>query len=227
MRCKTRISTLLILTLAAAVALSSAQQEPLQQAEGSNAADFLTKGTVAMGKGKFGDAINHFSDAIAIDPNNYVSYYRRATAALSLGRSSAAMNDFDKIILMNPKFAQAHLQKAKLSAKDGRLDAAKDSIDQYLKLKNADEEGKELKTAIEGATANLKALKKTKIIIDKSLQSGKNITTDKSLPSKVEDCLRLASLILEVSPSHLDARRDRAECSLAKGEYEDTIADWT
>lgn len=232
MRHANHLILILVVTFASAAVLASGQQQqqvPLEEhnAGASSASEFLKQGTKAMASGRFADAISHFDDAILADPDNYLSYYRRATAALSLGRSGSAMSDFDKINQMNPKFPQAHLQKAKILAKDGRLDRAKESIDRYMKLKKDDEEGKELKKTIEGATSNLKSLKKTKDGIDKSLQSGKNITTDKSLPTKLEDCLKLASLVLEVSPSSLEARRDRADCALAKGEHEDAIADWT
>jgi DnaJ family protein C protein 3 len=229
MRHAKHLILILVITLASAAVLASGQQVPLEEQNGgaSSASEFLKQGTKAMASGRFADAISHFDDAILADPDNYLSYYRRATAALSLGRSGSAMSDFDKINQMNPKFPQAHLQKAKLLAKDGRLDRAKESVDQYVKLKKDDEEGKELKKTIEGATSNLKSLKKTKEGIDKILHSGKNITTDKTLPTKLEDCLKLASLVLEISPSSLEARRDRADCALAKGEHEDAIADWT
>lgn len=234
MRCTGHLILLVVFTLTAVTILVSAQEQAaFKYSDGQgttgkgSASDYLKQGTVAMSTGKFADAIGHFNEAILLDPGNYLSYYRRATAALSLGRSSSAMSDFDKIIELNPKFAQAYLQRAKLLTKDGRLDRAKNSVDQYLRLKKDDEEGKELKKTIEGATLNLKALKKTKEAIDKSLQKGKNITTDSSLPTKLDDCMRLASLVLEISPSSLEARRDRADCALAKGEHEDAIADWT
>jgi tetratricopeptide (TPR) repeat protein len=234
MRCTNRLVLIVVITLAsAAVFVSGEQQVPLRENAASgdavkqSAADYLKQGSKAMALGKFADAISHFDDAILADPDNYLSYYRRATASLSLGRSGSAIADFDKINLMNPKFPQAHLQKAKLLIKDGRLDKARESRDHYMMLKKTDDEGKELKKTIDSAASNLKTLQKTKQSIDKSLQSGKNITTDKSLPSKVDECMKLASLILEVSPSSLEARRDRADCALAKGEYEDAIADWT
>lgn len=175
MRCTNRLILILVITLASAAILVSAEQQvPLGEQNGGqdagklSAADYLKQGTAAMAKGKFGDAISHFNDAILVDPDNYLSYYRRATAALSLGRSGSALADFDKINLMNPKFPQAHLQKAKLLTKDGRLDRAKESLNHYMKLKKDDEEGKELKKTIEGAASNLKALKKTKEAIDKA-----------------------------------------------------------
>jgi len=224
-----------MLTVAVSIILVSAQnQVPFENQDGStgassksSAADYLKQGTVAMSTGRFGDAISHFNEAITLDPNNYLTYYRRATAALSLGRSSSALSDFDKIIELNPKFAQAYLQRAKLLTKEGKLDTAKDSIDHFLKHKKDDEEGKGLKKNIEETSSHLKQLRKTKEAIDKSVKSGKNITTDKNLPSKVDDCMRLASLILEASPSLLEVRKDRADCALTKGEYEDAIADWT
>lgn len=238
MRCANRLISLLVLTLTLYIILVSAQnanQVPFEAPQSdesttsktSSAADYLKQGTAAMSTGRFADAITHFNEAITLDPDNYLTYYRRATAALSIGRTSSASSDFDKIIQLNPKFAQAYLQKAKLITKEGKFDNARESIDQYIKLKKDDDEAKELKKSIEAASANFKLLRKAKESIDKSLTSGKNITTDKSMPSKVDDCMRLASLILEVSPSLLEVRKDRADCALAKGEYADAIADWT
>ena len=221
------VAAVLAATFTAAQHQTPFEQHASSDSPKASSADLLKQGTAAMSTGRFADAVAHFSDAISLDPDNYLSYYRRATAALSLGRSSSALSDFDKIIELNPKFAQAHVQRAKLLAKEGKLEGAKDSVDRYLKLKVDDEEAKELRKAIAETTSNLNKLRKAKEGVDKAIQSGKNVTSDKTLISKVEDCMRLASLVLEVSPSLLEVRRDRADCALAKGDHEDAIADWT
>lgn len=200
-------------------------------AEGSNSptvSQLLKAGTVALTTGRMSEAIANFDAAIAAEPNNYLSYYRRATAYLSSGRTASALADLDQILMLNPKFAQAYIQKAKISAREGDLDAAKRSIQEYLMLKKGDEEAIVLSNNIEAALSNLKMLASAHANVGKLVEKGQAPSVrESSLNARLDDCLRHASQVLEVSPSLLEARRMRADCHLAKGEYESALGDWT
>jgi DnaJ family protein C protein 3 len=200
--------------------------EASKQAAPSSPAELLKKGTLSLTLGKYADAIEFFDEAIKSEPDNYLSYYRRATAALSLGRSSSALADFDRIIVLNPKFPAAHLQRAKVLAKEGDLSLAKEALKEFLKLKKNDEEGTQLLTAVEAALSQIKALSKTKAEVDKARVAGKDSASDAKVAARLQECRRLATQILEVSPSLLEVRRSRAECALIDREIQDAVADW-
>lgn len=188
----------------------------------------LKDGTMALTTGRMNEAIVKFDAAIAAEPNNYLSYYRRATAYLSSGRTASALADLDKLLTLNPKFAQAHMQKAKLFAKDGDLKAAKRSMEEYVNLKKGDEEATILSNNVEAALSNLKMLASAHANVKKLFEQGQMPSTnDNVLSARLDDCLRYASQVLEVSPSLLEARRSRADCHLARGEYESALGDWT
>lgn len=217
-----RARALLAVTLVASAALVFAQDH----AEHS-VGDLLKRGTVAMTTGRFSDAIGFFDSAIDLEPNNYLSYYRRATAQLSLGRSSAALTDFDEILKLNPKFAKAHLERAKILTREGELEQAHDAVKAYLVNKKEDAEAKELQASIDAALKNVKSVHKAHNSVMSAVQKGKQPATDSSLARSIDECQRNAGLVLDTAPSMLGVRRIRADCLVAKGEFQDAMADWT
>ena len=51
--------------------------------------------------GKYEEALNSFSKAIEINPDNFVSYFNRASIKMSLGDIEGARVDFKKSELLN------------------------------------------------------------------------------------------------------------------------------
>ena len=51
--------------------------------------------------GKYVEALNSFSKAIEINPDNFVSYFNRASIKMSLGDIEGARVDFKKSELLN------------------------------------------------------------------------------------------------------------------------------
>lgn len=76
-------------------------------------------------------AIEEFTRAIAIDPNNALAYYRRGCAYASVHRSDKAIEDFDRAIALNPGDAAALFQRALTHSAMGNFDAA---ITDYSKV---------------------------------------------------------------------------------------------
>jgi stress-induced-phosphoprotein 1 len=69
------------------------------------------KGNAAFSAGKFEEAIQHFSDAIAVDPNNHVLYSNRSACSSSLMRYQEALDDAEKVVSIKPDWAKGYSRK--------------------------------------------------------------------------------------------------------------------
>src|SRR3990167_834317 len=67
-----------------------------------SADELKAKGNAAMAQNNFVDAVKYYSDAIALDPNNYVLYSNRSAAQVSLGNFEDALQDGEKTVSLNP-----------------------------------------------------------------------------------------------------------------------------
>src|SRR3990167_6498588 len=67
-----------------------------------SADELKAKGNAAMAQNNFVDAVKYYSDAIALDPNNYVLYSNRSAAQVSLGNFEDALQDGEKTVSINP-----------------------------------------------------------------------------------------------------------------------------
>jgi tetratricopeptide (TPR) repeat protein len=57
----------------------------------------MEKGNLFLAKGQFADALQHYHEAVELDPSNYQIYFRRATVLLATGKVKAALPDLDKV----------------------------------------------------------------------------------------------------------------------------------
>jgi DnaJ homolog subfamily C member 3 len=137
-------------------------------------------------------------------------YYKRATAYFSLNRHPNALDDFDKVLsLTSNSFDSALLMKARIHVKDGRWNDARDALKQYSSKVKGDKSASELTLAIsEGDSAGRKA--------------------EKAMKSQLwTACVEAASQALKTASHSLEIRQYRAECSLASGDIEGSVADLT
>ncbi len=73
--------------------------------------EWFEKG-VALGKaGNYKEAIEAFTKAIEIDPNNATAYRNRGLAYKSLGNNEQAIQDYDKAIELNPQYLDAYISR--------------------------------------------------------------------------------------------------------------------
>lgn len=217
--------------------------------EGRTHPQLLSEANLYLTTGRYNEALSSLDAALHLDPTHYLTYYRRATALLSLGRSGSALSDLDKLLELNPKFSNAWIQKAKIQCKEGELDKAQESVKQYKKVGGAsssssssgnDADAEKIASDIQRAltaqsrmaaahdAASWAVTKHLKKASSKEGQTGvsEQIMADKTLQQKAQQCAEEATTLLEVSPSHLRARRNRADCKLWLGELEDAMADW-
>eukprot|EP00485_Elphidium_margaritaceum_P011893 CAMPEP_0202703630 /NCGR_PEP_ID=MMETSP1385-20130828/16447_1 /ASSEMBLY_ACC=CAM_ASM_000861 /TAXON_ID=933848 /ORGANISM="Elphidium margaritaceum" /LENGTH=580 /DNA_ID=CAMNT_0049361511 /DNA_START=39 /DNA_END=1781 /DNA_ORIENTATION=- len=73
-----------------------------------------SEGNELFSAGKFGAAIEKYTDAIARNPDDHKVYSNRATAFCKLMRWDAAMADCDKCIALDPLFIKAYIRKGKI-----------------------------------------------------------------------------------------------------------------
>jgi tetratricopeptide (TPR) repeat protein len=75
--------------------------------EQTSAAEQLKQsGNEAFNLKKFKEAIEFYSQAIELDPNNHILFSNRSTCYTSLGRYDEALKDAEVIIQLNPNWAK-------------------------------------------------------------------------------------------------------------------------
>jgi stress-induced-phosphoprotein 1 len=69
------------------------------------------KGNEALNEGKFGEAVNFYSEAITLDPTNHVLYSNRSAAHAKAEEWDDALKDADKTVELNPSWARGYSRK--------------------------------------------------------------------------------------------------------------------
>merc|ERR1719203_1988802 len=72
------------------------------------------EGNALFGEGKFGDAIDKYSEAIKRNPKDHKIFSNRATAFCKLMRWDAALEDCASAIKIDPLFVKAYIRKGKI-----------------------------------------------------------------------------------------------------------------
>ena len=104
------------------------------------------KGNEAFSSGKFEEAINFFTQAIAIDPNNHVLYSNRSGSYASLGKFQDALEDALKTVEIKPEWAKSYSRKG--AALFG-LQKYADALEAYETAQSLDPANTSIKTSIE------------------------------------------------------------------------------
>ncbi|KAG2014338.1 DnaJ domain-containing protein [Coprinopsis cinerea AmutBmut pab1-1] len=170
----------------------------------------INRANVLLSSGNFGEAAKIYTEAIEQSPSDYLLYYKRATAYMSLQRHTAALDDFDKVLsLTGNTFDTAHYMKARVHLKEGDFVQARQSLAAYVRAKKGvkDKDVEELETDInEGERLKNK--------------------TEKERRSQLwTACVDTAGQTLRLASHAADVRVWRAECALASGDVESSVAD--
>ena len=76
-----------------------------------SAASFKEAGNAFLTAGKFEEAVEAYTQAIALDPTDHVFYSNRSAAYLSKGDPELALGDAVKCTEINPKWAKGYSRK--------------------------------------------------------------------------------------------------------------------
>jgi len=66
------------------------------------ALDLKDKGNAALANGDYEQAIEHYTQAIALDPNNHVLFSNRSAAYAKQGKYQNALEDAEKTVSIKP-----------------------------------------------------------------------------------------------------------------------------
>ena len=84
---------------------------------------------------KYDSAIEYYSKALAIDPNDAECYYWLAIAYSGKEDLPQALNNFNKAIELDPKYIEAYTMRSELHRKMGNKDLAEEDLKKASSLK--------------------------------------------------------------------------------------------
>lgn len=109
------------------------------------------KGNIALAAGKIDDAIELYSSAIALDPQNHVLYSNRSAAYAKAKLYEKALNDANKTLELKPDWAKGYSRKGSALAFMDRIDEAINCYEAGLRI---DPTNAALKKDLEAARCN-------------------------------------------------------------------------
>ena len=118
----------------------------------TTANDWKEKGNALVKEKKYKEALDCYSKAIEIDPNNQILYSNRSLMHCNLGEFQEALDDADKAISIKPDYGKAYLRKGK--ALEG-LNKIKEALDTYKLGLEKDKDNAQLKQAVDELDAQV------------------------------------------------------------------------
>ena len=86
-------------------------------------------------EGKIEEAIDHYNEAIRLDPDYPDAYSNRGNAYATLGQHQQAIEDYNKAIRLKPDFAIAYYNRGIIEIKLGLYQKAIDDFNEAIRLK--------------------------------------------------------------------------------------------
>ena len=100
-----------------------------------NLAEAYSNRGIAYAKlNKYERAIEDFSKAIALNPDDAEAYYNRGIAYAKLNKHERAIEDYGKAIALNPNYAEAYNNRGVAYAKLNKYERAIEDYDETIKL---------------------------------------------------------------------------------------------
>eukprot|EP00741_Cyanophora_paradoxa_P013113 tig00020675_g12666.t1 len=166
-----------------------------------------SQGDVAATSGDYQGAINHYSNAIDLDPKaNAMDYYKRGTAYLTMGKNKPARGDLNMALSLDPTLAQALSLRAKIGTLQGDFEQAKADYEALLKLRPSADAQQKLQV-VAHATQLLAQIRA-------AIQSGQHAFARERLEE-----------LLATAPDSSELRLMRADISAAMQDWQEVIRD--
>ncbi|CAH2087096.1 unnamed protein product [Euphydryas editha] len=99
-----------------------------------NVEELKNKGNECVKDGKFIEAVLHYTQAIKMDPNNYVLYSNRSLAFLKLDQHYLSLQDANETVRLQPQWAKGYFRRAEVEAASELYDEAIISYTRALQL---------------------------------------------------------------------------------------------
>lgn len=100
----------------------------------SSVEDLRIKGNECVKDGKYIEAVLHYTEAIKMDPNNYVLYSNRSYAFLKLDQHYLSLQDANETVRLQPQWAKGYFRRAEVEAASELYDEAIISYTRALQL---------------------------------------------------------------------------------------------
>jgi tetratricopeptide (TPR) repeat protein len=91
----------------------------------------VQEGIVHFSKGEFEEAISHFSNAVALNPKDYMAYYQRAKVHEYRNDFPKAIEDYGRVLECDPTYVLAYYYRGIINQRQKNLDAA---IEDYTQI---------------------------------------------------------------------------------------------
>mmetsp|Transcript_4006 Transcript_4006/g.4905 ORF Transcript_4006/g.4905 Transcript_4006/m.4905 type:complete len:255 (+) Transcript_4006:136-900(+) len=152
------------------------------------------EGNAAYKARDFSTAVNLYSEAIDLDPENHLLYSNRAAANLVLENFEDVAQDCKKCLELEPDFIKAHLRLATALEGLKKHDEALEVISKALKIgKDGDKGKKELKKlAAKIKRVKISEDKSSRRAVERALMSGSDVPT-KDLVKLQEELTRVVT----------------------------------
>ncbi|XP_047996221.1 stress-induced-phosphoprotein 1-like [Leguminivora glycinivorella] len=109
-------------------------EESKKGAQSPSVEDLKNKGNECVKDGKFIEAVLHYTQAIKMDPNNYVLYSNRSFAFLKLDQHYLSLQDANETVRLQPQWAKGYFRRAEVEAASELYDEALISYTRALQL---------------------------------------------------------------------------------------------
>jgi tetratricopeptide (TPR) repeat protein len=100
---------------------------------------FYERGKRYFEQKKYNSAINSFTQAIKLEPEQAEAYLDRGVAYSNKNQYGLAIQDFAEALKINPSFAEAYINRGKVYDYEGQYDRAIEDYNQALKIHPDDE----------------------------------------------------------------------------------------
>lgn len=171
-----------------------------------DAATHISQGDAFLKAGKYEDALQSFTEAIKVDPDNFNTYYKRAGLYLLRGKHKQGLDDLGRTLERNPSFVQARLRRGKVRLQLGSFAEAEADLKRVLQDKPDSDLAKKQLVELEKCSRDMDAAKA-------------------SLESSPEEALRLIGQVLEIATDCKEARLIRARAYLKAKQYHSVLED--
>lgn len=119
-----------------------------------SADELKAKGNAALQSEKYDEAINYYTEAINIDPQNHILYSNRSAAYAKVGKYSDSLSDAEKTISLKSDWPKGYSRKGAALELLERLDDAVVTYQEGLKY---DSNNEQLKEALKVCKDNLES----------------------------------------------------------------------